>query len=170
MKCEAPKRKRKVEEIQRLKKELIVQKKKVAVLEQQKTVRIDDEQMQSFLDELTGRIEWSTNRIVDETPKTTVLPTQQNYSNNGFSWFIKCIIAVPFFLVTIAVIYVLVNSIGDLWRAGWATRIAIFIFALAGFDSFFLGVEIIKEKDRNYILSLFSALVALVALIVAVVK
>ena len=39
-------------------------------LQQQKTVRMDDEQLQRFFDELTQRIEWSTNRIVDETPRS----------------------------------------------------------------------------------------------------
>lgn len=37
-------------------------------------------------------------------------------------------------------------------------------------DCIILGIDIFKEKDRNYIISLFSALVALVALIVTLLK
>ena len=32
------------------------------------------------------------------------------------------------------------------------------------------GIEVLREKDRNYIVALFSALVSLVALIVTLVK
>ena len=52
----------------------------------------------------------------------------------------------------------------------WGHRIALFIVAIADFDCLLLGIEILKEKDRNYIVALFSALVALVALIVTLVK
>lgn len=38
------------------------------------------------------------------------------------------------------------------------------------FDCIVLGFDIIKEKDRNYIISLFSALVALVALVATLLK
>ena len=37
-------------------------------------------------------------------------------------------------------------------------------------DCIILGIDIFKEKDRNYIISLFSALVALVALVVTLLK
>lgn len=43
---------------------------------------------------------------------------------------------------------------------------ALFVVAIAGFDCFILGIEIFREKDRNYIVSIFSALVALAALVV----
>ena len=161
---------RKEDRIQSLERELANQKKKNFELQQQKTVRLNDEQLQNFLDELTERIEWSTNRIVDETTKTTVVHTTVNHPNDGFSYFMKLSIAILFFVFAGMIAYSLFNIWGEFWNAGWARRIALFIVAIAGFDSFILGVEILKEKDRNYIVSLFSALVALVALIVALVK
>lgn len=160
---------RKEDRIQSLEREITNLKKKNAELQQQKTVRLNDEQLQGFLDELTQRIEWSTNRIVDETPRSITVESQHK-TNDGFSYFMKCSIAIPFFLVTIAIAYSLYSIWGEFWNTGWANRVALFIVALAGFDCAALGIEILKEKDRNYIVSLFSALVALVALIVTLIK
>ena len=63
---------RKENRLQQLEKELAEQKKKNAELQKQKTIRLDDDQVEGFLVDITQRIEWSTNRIVDESPKTIV--------------------------------------------------------------------------------------------------
>lgn len=161
---------RKEERIQSLERELAYQKKKNAELQQQKTVRLDNEQLQGVLDELTQRIVWSTNKIVDEVPKTTVVYTTKNQPNDGFAVFIKLVIASLFFAVTSVIAISLYSTWRELWNTGWISRIVLFFVAVIGFDCFILGIEILKEKDRNYIVSLFSALVALVALIVTLVK
>ena len=161
---------RKEDRIQSLERELAYQKKKNAELQQQKTVRLDNEQLQSVLDELTQRIVWSTNKIVDETSKTTVVYTTKNQPNDGFAVFIKLVIASLFFAVTSVIAISLYSTWRELWNTGWISRIVLFFVAVIGFDCFILGIEILKEKDRNYIVSLFSALVALVALIVTLVK
>lgn len=161
---------RKEDRIQNLERENVNLKKKNAELQQQKTVTLNEEQMEKFLDNLTERIEWSTNRIVDETPRSITVNSQERPKSDGFSYFIKWIIAIPFFTVAIAIVYSLYSIGGELWNTGWANRVALFIVALAGFDCVVLEIEILKEKDRNYIVSLFSALVALVALIVTLVK
>lgn len=141
-------------------------------MQKQKTIRLDDEQVASILDKLTERIEWSTNRIVDEVPHSaTTKPIEQRKTDtDGFSYFLKWIIAVPFFLLVISIIYFLFTMGGQYWAEGWAQRLALIFVAIVGFDCLLLGVEILKEKDRNYIVALFSALVALVALIVTLVK
>ena len=161
---------RKEDHIQSLEKELAKQKRINAELRQQKTVRLNDEQLQDFLDDLTQRIEWSTNRIVDETPKTTMVHATENQRNDGFSFIIKWIVASLFFAVSITIVYSLYSIWGEFWSAGWTNRIALFIVAVVSFDCFILSIEIIKEKDRNYIIALFSALVAFVALIVTLIK
>ena len=164
------KNERKEDKIQQLEKEIVNLKKKNLELQQQKTVRLNDVQLQGFLDDLSQRIEWSTNRIVDETPRTTVVHSNNAPFNDGLSFFMKWIIAIPFFVVTIAVAYTLYSVWGELWSAGWTNRISLFVVGMAGFDCLALGIEILKEKDRNYIVSIFSALVATVALIVSLVK
>lgn len=160
---------RKKDRIQSLDREIKEIKMKNMELQQQKTVRMDDEQLQRFFDELTQRIEWSTNRIVDETPQEIDALLQQQQNNDKFSYFIKWSIAFLFFAIAILSAYSLYNIWGQFWNAGWADRVALFIAALASFICAVLGIEILKEKDRNYILSIFSALVALVALIVTLV-
>lgn len=161
---------RKEDRLQQLERQLAEQKKKNAELQKQKTIRLDDEQVDGFLKDLAQRIEWSTNRIVDETPRSIIVKPQENQKSDGFSYFIKWSIAILFFTVAIAIAYSLYSIWGEFWDTGWANRVALFIVAIAGFDCAVLGIEILKEKDRNYIISLFSALVALVALIVALIK
>lgn len=161
---------RKEERFQSLERELAKQKKENVELLQQKTVRLNDEQLQCFLDQFTRLAELSTNRIINETPKTAVVHTTEKPSNDGFSFIIKWIIAGLFFTITAGIVYSLYSIWGDFWSAGLINRIVLFIISVAGFDCFILGIEIIKEKDRNYIISLFSALVALVALIVTLIK
>ncbi|MBN2913134.1 MAG: hypothetical protein JTJ16_02305 [Ruminococcaceae bacterium] len=160
---------RKENRIRQLEKELSEQKKKTIELQKQKTIRLDDDQVEGFLDDLTQRIEWSTNRIVDESPKT-IVQSNKNIPQDGFSFIIKLVIASFFFVTTVAIGCLLYNVWNDFWSNGWINRIALFVVAISGFDCLFLCIEILREKDRNYIISLFSALVALVALIVTLVK
>lgn len=161
---------RKEDKIQQLEREIVHLKKKNLELQQQKTVRLNDAQLQEFLDELTQRIEWSTNRIVDEPPRTTVVHSNDAPHSDGLSFFMKWLIAIPFFVVAIAIAYTLYCVWGEYWSIGWTNRISLFVVGIASFDCLALGIEILKEKDRNYIVSIFSALVAIVALIVSLVK
>lgn len=170
MSSKQSKSERREDRIQYLERELADQKRKNTDLQQQKTVRLNDEQLQQFLAELTQRIEWSTNRIVDETSKPSVEYVTKKRPDDGFSYLMKWSIAVLFFSVAFLVLYVLFSIWGEFWHEGWASRFALFVVAIMGFDCLMLGIEILKEKDRNYIVSLFSALVALVALIVTLVK
>ena len=161
---------RKEDRIQQLERELSSIKKKNAELQQQKTIYINDEQMQNFLDDLTKRVEWSTNRIVDEMPRSTTVRYQDNQINDGFSVTLKLIMGITFITASIVIAYHLFNIWGQFWSEGWATQISLIIIAIADIDCLLLGIEIFKEKDRNYIVSLFSALIALVALIVTLIK
>lgn len=161
---------RKEDSIQALERELASVKKKNVELQQQKTVLMNDAQIQSFFDELTKRIEWSTNKIIDEIPKSVAFHTVQKQPKDGFSLFMKCSIGVLFISFALGIAYGLWNIWEQYWNKGWMNRMALFIIAIAGFDCLVLGIEIFREKDRNYIVSLFSALVAFIALIVALVK
>lgn len=167
MRSNSSKAERKEERIQQLEKELAATKKKLS--NQEKVVRLDEEQLNGFLNQLTDRIEWSTNRIVDESSKQVIVDTSPKQSEDGFSIVIKCFLGPLFIIFAVGIVCWLVNVGPQFWNAGWANRAVLFIVALAGVDSLILGIEIFKEKDRNYIVSLFSALVALTALIVTLV-
>lgn len=161
---------RKEDRIQRLEKEVTNLKKKNAELQQQKTVQLNEEQLQGFLDKLEDGIEQSTNRIVDETSRTKIVYTAENKSIDGFSFLIKLFIGISLIVFSIFIGIGLFNVWNELWHINWINKMVLIISAVADFDCLILGVEILKEKDRNYIVSLFSALVALAALIVTLVK
>lgn len=138
------------------------------LIEKSEIVHLDDGQVSRLLDELTQRIEWSTNRIVDETaPKHIVV---QPTNTDGFPWLFKCFIGLPIMLFGICLFVALWQSASLYWTQGWNMRLVVIFLGIAAFDCVCLGVEIFREKDRNYIVALFSALVSLVALIVTLVK
>ena len=141
------------------------------MIEKNKTTCLDEAQLTKFLDELTERIEWATNRIVDETaPKQVVVQPAKTTNTDGFSWLLKCSIGIPIMLFGIGLFIVLWQSANLYWAQGWNMRLVVTFLGITAFDCLCLGVEIFREKDRNYIVALFSALVSLVALIVTLVK
>lgn len=133
------------------------------------TVRLDAEQKNRLLDELTQRMEWSTNRIVDEVKPHYIVNAPENKSD-GFSLLIKCIIGIPILIFGAAIIFYLYKNAVEYWEQGFSMQFAVVMMGVLGFDCIVLGVEVLREKDRNYIVALFSALVSLVALIVTLVK
>lgn len=160
---------RKEDRIQILERELANAKKKNAELQKHKTIRLDDEQINAFLDELTERIEWSTNRIIDETSRATVISTTKEQSNKKSSSTINFFISLLLIPFSVAILYSLFSVWGRYWKEGYESRIALFIVAIIGVGSLILGIEIKREKDHNYIISLFSAFVALATLLVSLV-
>lgn len=168
MSSKKSKSERKVDRIQELERELAQAKRKLA--EEQKTVRFDDLQLKESIDELTECISWATNRIIDETRPKYITVTGNNANDTGFSMLLKCIIGLPMFLVGAAVVMFLWKSGGEYWVQGKAMRFALVVLGITGFDSICLGIEIFRERDRNYVVALFGALVSLVALIVTLVR
>lgn len=164
--------KRKKDRIQQLEIELEELKKKNVALKRQKVIRLDDAQIESILDSLTKRIEWSTNKVVDEMQHPVVINSEELRRDDldGFSTLLKWLIAITFWGTAIWVIWFLSVLGGEYWGEGWRTRLAIIIILMAGIDCLLMGVEIMKEKDRNYIVALFSSLIALVALIITLIK
>lgn len=65
MSSKLSKSERKEDRIQQLERELSETKKKLK--NQSKVVRLDEEQISDYLEQLTERIAWSTNRMVDQT-------------------------------------------------------------------------------------------------------
>ena len=157
---------RKNDRIQALEKELASEKKKTD--DHSVTIRLDQAQVDEIMDQLTERIEWSTNRIVDETaPQTPIIIKSKK--TDMFSSVIRWILFFVFVGFGIGLIAVLVSNWSSYWTGG-VNNISTLCMILIGLISTVIGVDIFKEKDRNYIISLFSALVALVALIVTLIK
>lgn len=132
-------------------------------------IRIDDKQIEYFLDQLTERMEWSTNRIVDES-KPSYIPVCQPKESDGLSSVLKCFISFPIIVFGIAVFVFLFTYGDDYLKQGFSQQLSVVFMGILCLDCILIGIEVFKEKDRNYIVALFSALVSLVALIVALVK
>lgn len=156
--------------IQDLERELAKEKKKNSELQQQMTIRLDENQVDSFLNDLTKRIEWSTNKIVDESQQQTIITTTEYKKSDGISSLLKWVMAILFFAMAALILCSLYNIWGKFWSEDWTSRFALIIVGIIGFDCVAIGIETASEKDRNYIISLFSALVALVALVMTLIK
>lgn len=129
------------------------------------TVRLDSKQQKQILDDLTQRIEWSTNRIIDEaTPAPQIVPQKKT---DAFSILVKVLLCGLFVGFGILGFITIINNWSTVCVGGFANIVAIgtvFVICLA---CIIIGVDIWREKDRNFLIALFSALVSLVALIVA---
>lgn len=133
-------------------------------------VRLDDAQMELFLNELTERVEWSTNKIVDEAKENRVIITPQTQERkDGFSLLVKLLLGLLFIGFGVALGHILITQFGYYWSRGWGEKFAMVIFHLISLDCVILGIDIFRERDRNYLVSMFSALVALVALIITII-
>ena len=161
------KKERKNDRIQSLEKELADEKKKTS--DHSITVRLDQSQVEELMDQLTDRIQWSTNRIVDETsPRSTPVIISKKKTDT-FSSLIRWILFIFFMGFGIGLIVMLISNWSTYWIGGVHNVSALCVIFI-GLISTAIGIDILREKDRNYIISLFSAIVALVALIVTLVK
>lgn len=132
------------------------------------TVRLDSKQQQQILDDLTQRIEWSTNRIIDETNPTPQIVPQKK--TDAFSILVKVLLCGLFVGFGILGFITIISNWSTVYVGGFANIVAIGIVFVICLACVIIGVDIWREKDRNYLIALFSALVSLVALIVALVK
>lgn len=164
------KARRKEKRIQQLGKDVAEQKKGKTQKEIQ-TVHMDEVQIDEFLKALTERVEWSTNRIVDERPRPIIVERGKARELGGFATLLKWSMGALFFIAATLIVHFLCTAWNQCWAAGGWTKIATWIIgAVAAIDCGGLGIEIFREKDRDYIVSLFSAFVALAALVVALTK
>ncbi len=164
---------KKEDRIQELELELKLEKKKNQELQKQKTVRLDEEQLAQFLEELTKRSDGRTEHIVQEIQDkrmTVNVHTGARKQKDWFSITLKTVLSILFIAAGIAVIYGLTQIWGKYWSIGWVEKASLLIIGTASIVCILIGIDIHREKDRNYMVSLFSALVALVALIVSLVK
>lgn len=143
-------------------KKLKVRKRRVKASENiiPKIVKLDKEQMQEILNSLQNMID-DNSKETSESIMATV-----DRKDDFISHFIRMVIFSIFILVGLILI---IGVIG-----GWSTyfvdsktRFFGVIIILYAIFFFIASVDIIKEKNRQYIVSLFSSLVSLVALIIA---
>lgn len=131
-------------------------------------VHLSDKQFDQLIDELSQRCEWSTNRIIEETKHRPQLLVQ-NKKKDIASSILQIAMAAVFFGVGLCVISTIILNWNLYWTGG-AKNVATLCVFFVGVISCACGIDLFFEKDRSYVVSLFSALVALVALIVVLLK
>ncbi len=146
---------------------------KVHRRKQPQTVRIDKSQIESIKSDIVDLSEWSTNRIVDNLSDAIEFSnksSEQDESKNSlFADIIRWGLAFLFISVGALSIITVISKWSFFWTGGIQKICVIFIFEVSCICCA-LGVSIFREKDKNYIVSMFSALVALVALIISIIK
>lgn len=150
------KTKQKEKRIQQLEQE--VAELKAVVSSQRGTVRIDENQLEGFLNDLTARVEWSTNRIIDESETKYVVSTNnlnKDSDENALSSALKYLMGVLFLEVFDVLFVGLTNMWRQHWTAGWGSRLAFIAMVAMAVDCFLVGIAIFQEKDKSFIVAFF---------------
>lgn len=136
--------------------------------QQTRIVQFDEQQIEKYLNEIINKLDVSTNKICDEINQA--VKSIKKPRSDDISFLLKLLVAALCFVIAIVFLCCIFSGF-TLLGNGESGRAMLFILCSAGFCLAFtmLGWEIIKEKDRNYIVSLFSAVVALTALVVTIV-
>lgn len=139
--------------------------------ETEKPITINPEQVEGFKQDVVDLVEWSTNRIVDESKPACYGTGIKIRKKEGkmFSNTVKFLLAALFIGVGVFADYFLFSNWKTYWIGG-AQNVAVVFMILLSIVCVALGISIFKEKDRNYIIAMFSAIVSLVALIVSIIK
>ena len=139
--------------------------------ETEKPITINPEQVEEFKQAVVELVEWSTNRIVDESkPACHGSGIQiKDKEEKTFSNTVKFLLAALFIGIGVLADYFLFSNWKTFWVGG-VQNVAVIFIILLSFVCIALGISIFKEKDRNYIVAMFSAIVSLVALIVSILK
>lgn len=90
--------------------------------------------------------------------------------NDGFSRFVRWLLTVLFCGFGSFLIFEIIISIKAIWKNSFINDLAVIILIFISVCCIALGICIHRIKNRNYLISVFSTLVALTALIVALIK
>lgn len=138
---------------------------KRALEQQTKTVQFDEQQMSLFIDEFVEQIKCVNKQEKNKISSSDIV-MQKRQSFNMMQMILKIALCSPFTFVIMAIIMFYFNAGVYYWNLSWDYRFLLFVIGMICFDCVVIITEIFKEKDRNFIVSLFAALVALVSLIV----
>lgn len=130
-------------------------------------VHLDDVQMQLLINAVSQSINQSSRKTVDELSK--VLVKEKAQRNDFFSLLVKVVLFATFFCFGVLIIGATILKWNDLWIGG-LQNLAVVILLIYSIVFIVLSVDIWFEKERNYLISIFSALVAFVALVITLFK
>lgn len=141
---------------------------KRALEQQTKTVQFDEQQIEKILAKITNEIDISTNKICDEVNQA--VKSIKEPKTDEISEFIKMLLGTLLIAVAISIVIFIFIDWARFLNNGLVGIIYLVVHVIYSCIFITMGRILFKEKDRNYIVSLFSAVVALTALFVTLVK
>ena len=141
---------------------------KRALEQQTKTVQFDEQQIEKILAKITNEIDISTNKICDEVNQA--VKSIREPKTDEISEFIKMLLGTLLIAVAISIVIFIFIDWARFLNNGLVGIIYLVVHVIYSCIFITMGRILFKEKDRNYIVSLFSAVVALTALFVTLYK
>lgn len=135
---------------------------------QDRVIKFDEQQIEKYFDKITNKLDVSTDRLCEEV--NLVVKSMKEPKTDEIANFLKLIIAGLSAIVSISIIIYIYNAWKLYWNNGCSGWYWLFVHISYCIAFCLLACEIFKEKDRSYIVSLFSAVVALAALFVTLYK
>lgn len=134
------------------------------------SVKFNDKQLELVLKEIRSMHENQNEQINKSLKEIGNLNLIQNKVSDSFSRIVRWTMFSLFIVIGIILTLGALINICTLWSPNIFNNIAVIILLILGIILIILGFSIIKIDDRNYLISVFSAIVALAALIVAIYK
>ena len=126
------------------------------------------------LNKLIAFIELSHDNQYEKIANILVKINEDNQKkdevNDGFSKFVRWALTALFCGFGAFMIFGVFTSIKAIWKNNFINDLSVIILIIISIYCIALGICIHKIKNRNYLISVFSTLVALTALIVALIK
>lgn len=130
-------------------------------------VHLDDAQLQLLIGALSQSIDQASNKAIDDLSKA--LAQDKSKRNDVFSQVVRVILSCLFVGFGVILLIAIIARWSTIWTGGLQNfAVAIVLIYCAIF--IVLGIDIFREKDRNYLITIFSSLVTLGALIVALLE
>lgn len=134
------------------------------------SVKLNDKQLELVLKEIRSMHENQNDQINKSLKEIGDLNLIQNKVSDNFSRIVRWTMFSLFIVIGIILTLGVLINICTLLSPNIFNNIAVIILLILGIILIILGFSIIKIDDRNYLISVFSAIVALAALIVAIYK
>ena len=132
--------------------------------------KFNDKQLSTILKEIKLIHENQNEKIDKSVKEINDFNLEQNKIKDSFSRVVRWTMFTLFVAVGIILTFGTVFNIPVLWNSDFYNNLAVIILIALGIVLIVLGASIIKIDDRNYLISIFSAIVALAALIVSIIK
>ena len=133
-------------------------------------VQFNEKQLKFILNEIKLIHENQNEQINESLKAINDYNLEQNKIKDIFSRIVRWTMFSLFIVVGLMLCIGAISLLPSIWNDDFFNNSAIVILIVLGIILIILGISIIKINDRNYLISVFSSIVALAALIVSIIK